>query len=102
MRGLAIAAVLGMFVVPAAPVFAQAAGQAPARPAPAQPPPAQPAPRPAAPATTAPAQQPTLPPPAPFPAGAKYAFVNLQVIASLTADGKAAAAKVNALATKKQ
>ena len=38
----------------------------------------------------------------PFPAGAKIGFVNLQAIAQLTADGKAAAAKVNALAQKKQ
>ncbi len=36
------------------------------------------------------------------PAGAKVGFVNLQAIAQLTADGKAAAAKVNALAQKKQ
>jgi Skp family chaperone for outer membrane proteins len=43
-----------------------------------------------------------LPPPVPFPAGAKVGFVNLQAIAQLTADGKAAAAKVNALAQKKQ
>jgi Skp family chaperone for outer membrane proteins len=38
----------------------------------------------------------------PFPAGAKAAFVNLQAIAQMTAEGKAAAAKVNALAQKKQ
>jgi Skp family chaperone for outer membrane proteins len=38
----------------------------------------------------------------PFPAGAKIAFVNLQAIAQLTSEGKAAAAKVNALAQKKQ
>jgi Skp family chaperone for outer membrane proteins len=43
-----------------------------------------------------------LPPQAPFPAGAKAGFVNLQAIAQLTAEGKAAAAKVNALAQKKQ
>jgi Skp family chaperone for outer membrane proteins len=38
----------------------------------------------------------------PFPAGAKAGFVNLQAIAQMTAEGKAAAAKVNALAQKKQ
>ena len=38
----------------------------------------------------------------PFPQGAKVGFVNLQAIAQLSADGKAAAAKVNALAQKKQ
>ncbi|MEQ1912349.1 MAG: OmpH family outer membrane protein, partial [Vicinamibacterales bacterium] len=39
---------------------------------------------------------------APFPQGAKVGFVNLQAIAQLSADGKAAAAKVNAVAQKKQ
>src|SRR5206468_7510144 len=43
-----------------------------------------------------------LPKPVPFPAGAKAGFVNLQAIAQMTAEGKAAAAKVNALAQKKQ
>src|SRR5690242_6653001 len=94
MRAVAIAAALAL-VLSASPVFAQAApaGQAPARPAPAQPAPAQPA-------TTQPAPAPQ--PPAPFPQGAKVGFVNLQAIAQLSADGKAAAAKVNALAQKKQ
>ena len=97
MKGLAIAASLGL-VLSAAPGFAQApAGQAPGAkpPAPAR------AARPAAP----PAPQPPAPapqPPAPFPQGAKMAFVNLQVIAQLSSDGKAAAAKVNALTQKKQ
>jgi Skp family chaperone for outer membrane proteins len=107
MRGFAIA-MAAAFVVSASPVFAQAqAGQqAPARPAPqgqapaagrpAQP--AAPAPAPAAPAVPTPAPQ----PPAPFPQGAKVGFVNLQAIAQLSTDGKAAAAKVNALAQKKQ
>jgi outer membrane protein len=94
MRAVAIAAAL-VLVLSASPVFAQAApaGQAPARPAPAQPAPAQPA-------TTQPAPAPQ--PPAPFPQGAKVAFVNLQAIAQLSADGKAANAKVQALAQKKQ
>ncbi len=110
MRGLAIVAAFALGAMPAIPpssVYAQAAGQpagqAPARPGPAQPAPQSP--RPAAPAQAAPAQPapaPVLPPAAPFPAGAKVAFVNLQAIAQLTADGKAAAAKVNALAQKKQ
>lgn len=97
MRGFAIVASLG-FALSAVPGFAQApAGQAkPAAPAPARPP----APAPAAPA----AQQPAPPqqPPAPFPQGAKVAFVNLQVIAQLSSDGKAAAQRVNALTQKKQ
>jgi Skp family chaperone for outer membrane proteins len=110
MRGFALVAAAA-FVVSASPVFAQAqAGQAPATrpPAPAQTPaparPTQPAtapaqpPQGAAPAVPAPAPQ----PPVPFPQGAKVGFVNLQAIAQLSSDGKAAAAKVNALAQKKQ
>lgn len=95
MKGLALAAML----LSSTSAFAQATAPAPA------PRPAAPAPQP--PATPAPAQAPapaaaSLPAPLPFPTGAKVAFVNLQAIAQLTADGKAAAAKVNALAQKKQ
>ena len=102
MRGFAIA-VAAAFVVSASPVFAQVpAGQAPARPAaPPQAPaarPAQPAPAQLVPALAAPAPQ----PPAPFPQGAKIGFVNLQAIAQLSVDGKAAAARVNIVAQKKQ
>jgi Skp family chaperone for outer membrane proteins len=75
---------------------ASAFAQAPAAARPAQPAPAAPA---AAPAPPAP--QP-LAPPAPFPQGAKVGFVNLQQIAALSADGKAANAKVQALIQKKQ
>ena len=90
MRGVVIAASLAL-VLSGAPTFAQA---------PAQPRPAPPAaPRPAA-AQTAPA--PELSPPAPFPPGSKIAFVNLQQIAGLTAEGKAAAGRVDALIQKKQ
>lgn len=94
MRGFAIVAAAA-FVVSASPVFAQApaAGQAPARPA-------QPA-APAAPAAQA-APAPAPLPPVAFPQGAKVGFVNLQAIAQLSADGKSAATKVNALAQKKQ
>lgn len=99
MRGLAIAASLAL-VLSAAPGFAQApAGQA-KPPAPAAPPAGQS--KPAAPA--APAAAPPAParPPVPFPQGSKVAFVNLQLIAQLSSDGKAAAQKVNALTQKKQ
>ena len=94
MKGAVIVASLAA-VLSAAPVFAQAAGQAPARPAAPSPAPAaaQPAP---APAPQAP------PPPPPFPQGAKVAFVNLQQIASLSGDGKISTAKVQALMQKKQ
>lgn len=99
MRGFVIAAALAL-VLSASPVFAQAApaGQAPARPATGQQAPARPAPTQPAPAQVAPTPQ----PPAPFPQGAKVAFVNLQAIAQLSTDGKAANAKVQALAQKKQ
>jgi Skp family chaperone for outer membrane proteins len=106
MKGCAIARLLalGLFIS-AAPVFAQApaapAGQKPPVPAGQQPTPApagqQPATPPAAPPPT-PAPQ----PPAPFPQGAKVAYVNLQQIASLSVDGKAAQGKVQALTQKKQ
>jgi len=108
MKGFAIA-VAAAFVVSASPVFAQAqAGQAPAtRPAAPAPPATAPRPAQTAPAQPAPSQAaPTPPAPVPqavpFPAGAKVGFVNLQAIAQLSSDGKAAAAKVNALAQKKQ
>jgi Skp family chaperone for outer membrane proteins len=88
MKGSAVAATLAV-VLSAAPVFAQAAGQAkPAPPAPA-------------PAATQPAPAP-LPPPAPFPTGAKIAFVNLQQVANLSGEGKISTAKVQALMQKKQ
>jgi outer membrane protein len=93
MKGVVISASLAL-ALSAAPVFAQAAGgQAPARPA------TQPAPRPAPPA---PAQAGPPPAPVPFPVGAKVAYVNLQQIANLSAEGKALTAKVQALMTKKQ
>jgi Skp family chaperone for outer membrane proteins len=101
MKGFAIAAA-GAVLLSATPLFAQAQAGQTARPA-----------APAAPATTRPAQPPAQPPaavapapiaqpPAPFPQGAKVGFVNLQAIAQLSSDGKAAAAKVNVLAQKKQ
>jgi Skp family chaperone for outer membrane proteins len=93
MTGLAIVVAL-VSSLTASSVFAQAPATAkPAAPA---------APAQATPAQPAPAAAPALPPPPPFPAGAKIAFVNLQAIAQLTTEGKAAAAKVNALAQKKQ
>ena len=94
MKGFAIAAALAL-VSSVSPVLAQAQ---PATPAPARPAPAQGASAAQTPPPPAPAAQ----PPAPFPQGAKVAFVNLQAIAQLSADGKAANAKVQALAQKKQ
>jgi Skp family chaperone for outer membrane proteins len=98
MRGFAFAASLAC-LLSAAPLLAQAPTQpAPAKPAPAPPKPAGQAPAIAAP----PAPAPTAKPPAPFPQGAKVAFVNLQGIAALSIEGKAAQAKVTALTQKKQ
>jgi Skp family chaperone for outer membrane proteins len=90
MKVAAVAASLAV-VLSAAPVFAQAAGQAP-RPAPATP----------SPATPAAAQPATPPPPPPFPAGAKIGFVNLQQVANLSGEGKISTGKVQALMAKKQ
>ena len=88
MKGSAFAASLAL-VLSAAPLYAQAAGQArPAAPSPAPPAAAQPAPAPV--------------PPPPFPAGAKIAFVNLQQVANLSGEGKISTGKVQALMQKKQ
>ena len=70
----------------AGPAFAQAT------PPPQNPPAQQP------PATDKPAPQPQ--PPKPFPEGAKVGFVDLQVIASTSAEGKAASAKLEQYRTK--
>jgi outer membrane protein len=68
----------------AAPAFAQApAAQAPAAPA--------------APAPQAPTAPPTPAAPRPFPAGTKYAFINIQRIAAESAEGKALAGRVQTL-----
>jgi Skp family chaperone for outer membrane proteins len=95
---LTLSAVSTFAQTPAAPASQPATAQA----APAQQPPAstQPA-APAAPAQTVPAA-PAAQPPVPFPQGAKFAYVNVPGIFQLSAAGKAAAAQVQALTTKKQ
>jgi outer membrane protein len=75
-----------MLALSAGPAFAQAT------PPPQNPPAQQP------PATDKPAPQPQ--PPKPFPEGAKVGFVDLQVIASTSAEGKAASAKLEQYRTK--
>ena len=92
MKVCAVAASLAL-CLSAAPVFAQAAGQA----RPAQTPPAAPAQPPAQAAPTLPPQ-----PPAPFPAGAKVAFFNPQIVFQNSAEGKTALTRVQALTQKKQ
>jgi outer membrane protein len=91
MKVVVISASLAL-ALSAAPVLAQTATR-PAQPAPTQAKPATPAPAAPAPPAT---------PPAPFPAGAKIAYVNLQQIANLSVEGKSLTAKVQALMQKKQ
>ena len=99
MRGSAIAASLALSILAlsAAPVFAQTPPPAQTPPKPAQPAPTQPPAAPATPAPQVPAQ-----PPAPFPQGAKVAYINPQLIFQQSAEGKAAIARVQALVQKKQ
>ena len=78
---IAVAGVSGMLATSA---FAQAPAPAQQKPAPATPP-------------AAPAPQ----PPRPFPEGAKFGFVDIQVIASNSAEGKGATAKLDELRKKK-
>jgi outer membrane protein len=97
MTGFALGAALTIFVTVSA-AHAQTPPPPPEtqKPTPAAPQtqkPVVPAPAPAAPAPQA--------PPAPFPEGAKIAFVVLQRIANESADGKAATAKIQALQQKK-
>ena len=95
MKVRALAASLAV-LLSAAPVFAQAAGQ----PKPAQPPAGQP-PKPQTPAAV-PSPTPPGQPPAPFPAGAKVAFFNPQIVFQNSAEGKTALTRVQALTQKKQ
>jgi outer membrane protein len=81
-------------LVAVTPGYAQAPAPAPA---PAQKPPATP---PAA-VAPAPAPAPAPKPPAPFPEGAKFAFIDIQAVASNSAEGKAATAKLDELRKKK-
>jgi Skp family chaperone for outer membrane proteins len=86
----------------AAPAFAQATPPAgAAKPQTASP--AKPQTAPAAPAPAA--QQPPAPkpqPPVPFPQDAKYAFVDVQAVASQSTAGKAASSRLKALTDEKQ
>ena len=77
------------FVLAAGPAFAQATGTQ-------QPPTTPPATPPAA-AAPAPQAQ----PPKPFPEGAKFAYVIIQMVASNSIEGKAATAKLDELKKKK-
>jgi len=90
---------LKMMIVVAAMIAALAAGpgwaQTPAGQQPTQTPPA------GQPPATPPAPQQPAQPPQPFPEGAMIAYVDIQVIASNSAEGKAATAKIQDLQKKK-
>jgi Skp family chaperone for outer membrane proteins len=99
MRGHALAASLAVVLS-----AASALAQTPA-PQPAAPPGQRPAPTPAAPASpplAQPAAAPAPAPPAPFPAGAKVAFVDFQRVAAESVEGQISSGKINALVAKKQ
>src|SRR4029078_7136814 len=83
-------------VLAAAPGYAQGTQKPPATP-PAQQPPATP------PTVTTPAQPPAPAPrpPAPFPEGSKFAFIDIQAVASNSSEGKAATARLDELRKKK-
>ena len=87
--GVLLAATPGYAQAPAGQPATPPAGQAPAptKP-PATPPPT---------AAAAPAPK----PPAPFPEGAKFAYIDIQAVASNSAEGKAATAKLDDLRKKK-
>jgi outer membrane protein len=93
MKALTVAVLAGC-------MFAAGAAYAQQTPPPVQqtPPPAQQTP-PAAPAAAAPQAAPA---PAPkFPEGAKYAFINIQRIASESAEGKSSSSRIEGLRSKK-
>ncbi|MBA3296865.1 MAG: OmpH family outer membrane protein [Acidobacteria bacterium] len=98
-------AVIGMLI--AAPAFAQAGAASqtpPAQPPPVQKPPAQPptGQKPAAPAIgQPPAPAPQAQPPKPFPEGAKVAYLDIQLIASSSVEGRSASAKIQEWEKKK-
>ena len=91
-----------MIVITAASVLAAASGYAQGTQKPPAAPPGQQPPA-TAPPSVAPAQPPVPAPkpPAPFPEGAKFAFIDIQAVASNSAEGKAATAKLDELRKKK-
>jgi outer membrane protein len=93
----------------ATPGYAQAP---PTQQKPTTPPTTAPEQKPTTPPATAPEQKPATPPPAaapapppkppaPFPEGAKFAFIDIQAVASNSTEGKAATAKLDELRKKK-
>lgn len=78
----------------------------PAAPAPRQTAPAAPAPRPQTQTPTTPQQpaapQPPPPLPPPFKEGFKYTYINIQIVASQSAEGKSATTEINKLRDQRQ
>ena len=89
-----------MIVTTAITVLAGTAGYAQGTAPPQQ---QKPSPPPTSPTTTEPpaAPAPAPRPPAPFPEGSKFAFIDIQAIASNSSEGKAATAKLDELRKKK-
>ena len=86
----------------AAPVFAQATPPPTGQPPAGQPPATQQPPATPPAATQPPATQPApQQPPKPFPEGAKIAYINVQLVANQSSEGKAATAKIQEFNKKK-
>ena len=98
MRAFTVAVLAGCVLVAGVAYAQQPPAQQTPPPAQQTPPPAQPQP-PAAPPAAAPQAAPA--PAAKFPEGAKYAFINIQRIASESTDGKASSLRIEALRGKK-
>jgi outer membrane protein len=98
MKGSVLVAPL-VVVLSVASVRAQTSQQPPVQPRPAQPAGQQP---PATPPITPTPQTAPAQPPAPFPAGARTAFINPQRIFQESTEGKAAMTRINTLIQKKQ
>ncbi|MEP6593717.1 MAG: OmpH family outer membrane protein [Acidobacteriota bacterium] len=90
---MCVATAVGMLTV--VPGYAQGTAK------PAAPKPATATPAAQTPATPPPTAAPAAQPPRPFPEGAKFAFVDIQAIASNSSEGKAATAKLDDLKKKK-
>ncbi len=102
MKGFAFGAALALVLTTAAANGEASVAASPATVAQTQKPAAPQTQKPATPAAPAqPAPAPQVAPPAPFPEGAKIAFVVLQRIANESAEGKAATAQIQALQQKK-
>ena len=103
MRALKTMTVVGAVSLLLAAGSAMAQTPPPTQPPPTQPPPTQPPAKPPVgqPPTPTPAQPATPQPPRPFPEGAKIAYVDLQRVAQGSAEGKAAAAKLEELKKQK-